>query len=179
VEFGRDAPDLIDHLIGYGLIYRDDGDFDIRFDAIKSALRNLVTEDSTEDRWLEISRRRNAIETEIRVALFHWSRGLDSNEWECLLRKSLTQRRIEGLSSFEPSQLFSRRDSPLYLTDLLAILKLEGALPYVERNRKAIVTALDTVNKLRKDAHANAVSDQELASVRAAFELLEAEFSGP
>jgi hypothetical protein len=179
VEFGREAPDLIDHLIGYGLVSREGEDFDIRFAAIKSALRHLVTEVSTEDRWLEISRRRNAIESEIRVALFHWSRGLGGDEWEAMLRMALTQRRIEGLSSFEPSHLFSRRESPLYLSDLLAMLKLSNVLPYIDGSRRNIVAALDSVNRLRKDAHANAVTDQDLASARAAFEVLEAEFSSP
>lgn len=57
-EYGRNAPDLIDHLIGYGLIERRGDDFDIRFDAVKSALRKVSKTLSLEDRWAEISRRR-------------------------------------------------------------------------------------------------------------------------
>jgi hypothetical protein len=178
-EFGRDAPDLIDHLIGYGLVARVGNDFDIRFDAIKSALRHLVNEDSIEDRWLEISRRRNAIESEIRLALFHWCRGIPGATWDAVVRGALTQRRIEGLASLEPGYLFARAKSPLYLSDLLGLIKVDDVLPYLNSNRRDIIRALDTVNKLRKDAHANVVSDDELAAVRAAFELLEAEFSTP
>nr|WP_131588867.1 ATP-binding protein [Sphingomonas melonis] len=38
-EYGASAPDLIDHLLGYGLIDRNGQDFDIKFDAVKAALR--------------------------------------------------------------------------------------------------------------------------------------------
>ena len=123
-EFGRDAPELIDHLIGYGLIERLGDDLDIRFDAIKRALQYLVKrQENVEDRWKEISTRRNALEINIRVALFHWSNGVSREKWNIILGECLTKTRMENLRFTEPRLLFSKNDSHLYLTDLMMLLK--------------------------------------------------------
>ncbi len=177
-EYGNEAPDLIDHLIGYGIIERSGQDFDIRFQAVKKILARLIFSDF-ETRWAEISRRRNVLETNIRTALFHWSRSVKGPDWNELVQRSLTKARLQNLINFEPSFLFSSKDSPLYLTDLMGFLRDETVLPYVNENRSRISRYLDVVNKLRKDAHANSVSDGELIAVREAFDYLEGEFSPP
>ena len=48
-EFGREAPDLIDHLVGYGLIKKVGDDFDITFEAIKLALDYSVLPNTSDD----------------------------------------------------------------------------------------------------------------------------------
>lgn len=178
-EYGREAPDLIDHLIGYGMVDKIGNDFDIRFEAVKSVLQHLISTKSDEDRWAEISRRRNVLESNIRVALYHWSRGIPSEEWHSILESTLTNKRREALSSTEPHHLFSSTHSPLYLTDLLMLIKDEMVLPFLRHRRSLIVQQLDTVNKLRKDAHALKVTEEDLRLVCSAFEVLEAEFSAP
>ena len=40
-EFGREAPELIDHLIGYGIVAKRGVDYDIRFHAIEEALKKV------------------------------------------------------------------------------------------------------------------------------------------
>ncbi|NII58039.1 AAA-like domain-containing protein [Sphingomonas aerolata] len=180
-EYGRDAPDLIDHLLGYGLIERSGDDFDIKFEAIKTALRRLFPQDdtSTEGRWAEISKRRNSIETEIRTTLFHWARSVSADDWNSILDLSLTNKRREGLISSEPAFLFSSKTSPLYLSDLLMLLKQSLVLPYLDERRSIVTRHLDTINKLRRDAHATTVSDDEMSSIRAAFDYIEGEFAPP
>lgn len=176
-EYDEGAPELIDHLVGYGLIAKVGSDFDVRFEAIKLALKALFRSDSLEEQWAEISSRRNRIENEMRIAIYHWTRSIEQDGWEIILMNSLTAKRFEGLSSLEPSYLFSKSTSPLYLSDLMMILKNPTVLPYLADRRSKIVTAIDTVNRTRKDAHANAVSASEIDAVRAAFDLLETEFS--
>jgi len=175
-EFGEEAPELIDHLIGYGLIAREGKDFDIRFDAIRSALQHVVLKHSGEDRWAEISRRRNKIETDIRAALFYWCKSISSEQWSNIVTTSLTKSRIEKLRSSEPGLLFSKAESPLYLSDLLMFVKSEDVFPFMSDRRSLIVRSLDTINKLRKDAHAITVSDSDLSAAREAFDILEVEF---
>lgn len=87
--------------------------------------------------------------------------------------------RRESLNSLEPNVLFSSRGSPLYLSDLLALIRDGRVLPYLSDQRSEITRVLDVVNKLRRDAHAIQVSDNDLSSARAAFERLEVEFSPP
>lgn len=178
-EYGINAPDLIDHLIGYGLIERRGEDFDIRFDAVKSALRKVSKTLSLEDRWAEISRRRNNLEPNIRSSLYFWSKSISSSEWEQTLDESLTTRRRESLASTEPAVLFSRNESPLYFTDLLMLIKNSRVLPYLESRRSDFTKFMNEVNKFRADAHAKSVSDGEMASAREALEYLESEFTPP
>lgn len=177
-EYGKEAPDLIDHLLGYGLVERIGGDFDIRFEAIKIALRRLIVVENEEDRWAEISRRRNALETNIRIVLYHWCKTLSGTQYDEMLG-SLTNKRREALKSTEPGIIFSSKQSPLYLTDILMLLKNTEVLPFLGNRRPHIVTHLDTINKLRKDAHAIFVSADDIAAARSAFDYLESEFSAP
>jgi hypothetical protein len=109
-EYDREAPELIDHLIGYGLVERIGEDFDIKFNAIKDALRHLVSTERVEDPWAEISRRRNVLETNIRIELFHWSKGVPKAEWQEVLSKNLSKTRFGQLNSTEPRLLFSSRE---------------------------------------------------------------------
>jgi len=178
-EFGREAPDLIDHLIGYGLVERVGEEFDIRFNAIKVVLKRLIVKERGEDRWAELSRRRNALETEIRTTLYRWSRGLPKQKWESILHRSLTKRRLAELKSTEPGILFSRKESPLYFTDLLMMLKDEETLPFIADRRHHIVRQMNAINSARKDAHAITVNDAEIAAARSAFDYLEGEFNAP
>lgn len=87
--------------------------------------------------------------------------------------------RYEALNSTEPRVLFSNQQSPLYLSDLLMLLKDLEVLPFMSERRSEVIRTLDLVNKLRKDAHALSVTDLEFAAVRSAFDYLETEFSGP
>ncbi len=178
-EYGTEAPELIDHLIGYGLVEKIGDDFDIKFEGIKTALRRLISHEKKEDRWSEISRRRNVIETNLRVALYHWSKTVDSASWLTVLEKNLTKKRYSDLASTEPNFLFSNASSPLYLSDLLALLRDERVIPYVQEQRTVILSYLDTINKLRKDAHALDVNDTEIDAARKAFEFLEVQFCNP
>lgn len=178
-EYGLNAPDLIDHLIGYGLIERVGDDFDIRFDAVKSALRKVSRSLSLEDRWAEISRRRNSLEPNIRSALYFWSRSVEREDWYSIINGSLTKIRISGLSSLEPSILFSRNDSPLYFSDLMMLIKDDRVLPYLGGKRSIITQYLDVVNKFRADAHSKSVSDIDMSIFREALDYLETEFTPP
>lgn len=177
-EYGNEAPDLIDHLIGYGIIERIGVDFDIRFKAVKKILERIFFSES-ENRWAEISRRRNQLETHLRMNLYIWSRGVPVDQWATVVESSLTAKRYQGLENLEPTYLFSRSDSPLYLTDLLGFIKNEQVMDYLGARRSHILKHLDVVNRMRKDAHAKSVSDADIENVRRSFDYLEAEFSPP
>ncbi len=178
-EFGSETPELIDHLIGYGLVARVGDEFEIRFDAIKTALLHLLKGSHVEDCRAEISKRRNALETNVRVALFHWSRTISSNHWSEIIDQSLTAKRREALSSLEPGNLFSSKNSPLYLSDLLVIIKHSDVMRHLGHRKTILLLSMNCVNKLRRDAHALVVSDAEMTEVRRSFDVLETEFSPP
>ncbi len=176
IEYTNEAPELVDHLIGYGLIERVGADYDIKFDAVRRAIALTMTENTLENRWAEIVQRRNKIENEIRSSIFHSTKSMTGEVWEAALKENLTGRRYDELPSIAPAYLLSKKTSPLYLTDLMMLLKDFHILPYLDDRRSNVVSAINTVNKLRKDAHALWVGDKEVEGVRKAFDLLEAEF---
>jgi hypothetical protein len=176
-EFGREAPELVDHLIGYGLIERTNDDFDIGIAAIRRVLLSLTRTEGVEERWAEVSRRRNALEKCLRVAIFHWTKSLTTIQWANIIEASLTKARREALRTIEPLILFSSKDSPLYLSDLLMLIKNPEVLTYLGDRRSAIVANIDTINKYRGDAHAIVISESEMKSLRGAFDYLECEFA--
>ncbi len=178
-EFGREAPELIDHLIGYGLIDRVEDDFDIKFDAVRRALGQLVGKDGLEEKWKEMLIRRNRIEGNIRNALYHWSKMISSVKWNEVLERQLTKARLEKISGLEPQIVCARANSPLYLSDLMMILRDQDALPYLDTIRSTVVEKISTVNAIRKDAHANAVSEADMEKLRSAFDYLESQFGEP
>ena len=178
-EFGREAPELIDHLMGYGIIAKRGDDYDVRFRAIRASLEKVLSTDTMEERWAEISERRNRLEREIRQTLYQWARNISSEEWRRVLEENLTKKRYSELAVFEPNSLFSTKSSPLYLSDLVRLLKDQRVLPFLRERRRAVVEDLAIVNKFRIDAHAKEMGDYEMDGIRSAFDMLETEFLQP
>ncbi|WP_372012754.1 hypothetical protein [Tistrella mobilis] len=179
-EFGREAPELVDHLIGYGLIEKRNDSFDVRFEAIEHALKRIFSEPNIEEFWTECMKRRNRIEIEIRREIYSASRTFSAPDWETLLKDCLTNKRFGQLDSIEPRILFSKGESPLYWTDLISILKSELILPYINDRRPDILNAMNHINqKGRKDAHAGSVSQEDIEELRRSFSILEDEFAHP
>ena len=179
-EYGRETPDLVDHLIGYGLIEKKGETFDIRFDTVKNALKRVLLSRSSESFWTECMQRRNRVEVDIRRELLYFSRALHLTEWTFLLEENLGKRRFANLQSIEPRVLFSKSSSPLYWTDLLNILKSTTILVHLGQRRKGVLAAMDKVNiDGRKDSHANEITPAEADSVFGALTILEDEFQQP
>ena len=179
-EYGREAPDLIDHLIGYDLINRCGDDFDIRYETVKTALQRKFQTKDTEYYWTQCMLRRNRLETGIRNQLFYFSKGLTSGQWVDLLQTALTKKRFEGLHSTEPRILFSQKVSALYWSDLMNLLNSEIVFPYLSDRRKNLVTAMHKVNfDGRKDSHAKRMDQSEFEELNYSLLILEDEFADP
>lgn len=179
-DYGREAPELIDHLIGYGLVERKGNDFDIRFDAVKQALNRILKSDSTEDFWKECMLRRNELEIEIRREIFSLSKAMDAAEWQQFLESNLTGARFKALPSLEPRVLFSKQSSPLYWTDLMNLVKNERFLPRLGIGRATLIAAMHKVNvDGRRDSHAKQITPDLMSEIRLAFDILEGEFLLP
>ena len=178
-EFSREAPELIDHLIGYGIVKRIGADIvEISFSAVEEALSRLFLPNQ-EDRRAEVSRRRNQLERDIRSALYHWSLNIDSIKFSEILRNNLTNKRYRNLPNHEARIIFSRRDSRLYFSDLMMLIRDQSVLPYLGDRRSTILRYMNTVNRIRSDAHSNDIDDEDMKAVREAFESLELEFLQP
>jgi hypothetical protein len=183
VKYMDEAPELVDHLMGYGLIVVRDGVHEIAIGAVGNAvrkLRNGPRQTSKQGRWSEVSLRRNELEQGIRAALYIWSKGVSNDEWKDVLRSALTESRYASLPTYEPHVLLSRSGSPMYFSDLLALLRDVRVLPYLEDHRRSAISGhMNLVNRLRRDAHANEFSDDEFEKVIQSLTELELEFLAP
>jgi hypothetical protein len=178
-EYSKEAPDLIDHLLGYGLITVRDGTAELAFDAVKKAALQIEPDErlvTLEGKWAELAIRRNRIEQALRDALFFWSKTIDQEEFQGLLDKQLSKRRFEALTDFSPKYLFSQATSPLYLTDLISLIGNERVLPHLGSRRSIIRNNLNLANTFRADAHSKNISDSDFDQAKNAFDLLEEEF---
>jgi hypothetical protein len=72
VELAEFAPDLVDHLLGYGLVAKRGVDYDVTLSAIAPAVKRLQkTFPDRDARWAEINNRRNVLEQNIRATLYY------------------------------------------------------------------------------------------------------------
>ena len=180
LEYSNYAPDLIDHLIGYGLIERCGEDFDIKYDSVRRALKRILADEGASAVWKEFSARRNRIETDIRRELLSSSKYMGSAEWENLCKEQFSRVRFQKLVSIEPRKLFSKSDSPLFWSDLINFIESDKVFPYLKERREDILSAMKTVNnKGRVDAHAKILPPKDVSEVKKSFDVLEAEFSQP
>jgi hypothetical protein len=183
VEYMNEAPELVDHLMGYGLVVVRDGVYEIAIGAVEAAVRKLREGAreavSPENQWAEISVRRGQLEQAIRSALFLWSKTVSLDDWNGVLEDGLSANRFASLPSHEPHIVFSRGTSPLYLTDLISLLKDERVLPHLRDRRSRILGHMNTINRLRRDAHANDFAGAEYDAAIESLQQLELEFFAP
>lgn len=112
LEYMAEAPDLIDHLVGYELINKVGDQIEIKFKSIGKVLEKLFPTDKStpEARWIEVMTRRNALEQKVRTTLFFESRRFNSLEWEEILSGSLTSKRYGDLANSVPEFFFRMID---------------------------------------------------------------------
>jgi hypothetical protein len=182
-EYMSVMPELVDHLIGYGLVVVRDGIHELAFSAIEGAVKNLrsagVVSLTTEAQWSTINVRRNNLEQAIRTALYLWSRTVSEAVWLDVLKVNMNSGRHARLPSTEPNLVLSKGNSPLFYTDLIALLKDGRVLPHLSSKRSEIMEQMERVNRLRRDAHANEFSQNQFADLVVDLEELESEFLAP
>jgi hypothetical protein len=180
-EFARDHALYTRHLIGYGLITQSDHGFGFNIEALREYVNQLhkyerlnLTDD---EKVAEISARRNRLEKLLRVAIrntLHSSYG-KKKAAETVLA-AIPEKRREALVSLSLDALLARDSSPLFLLELISLIKREWqTLQNVfEMEKSKLEVILDEVNSSgRPDAHAKYVQDDEFVQLRLYFKKLE------
>jgi hypothetical protein len=172
------CPEYLTHLVGYGILVRRGNEHEFLFDAIREVLNAYTTGAQTdEDRWAEISARRNKAEQGIRTALYHWAARLSEEDWDAACDMCVPKQ-IERVGRIGRRHFFSKSQSPLYLLDLRSFVEFADWTTDA-REMHALNGAFDTVNKLRKDAHAKSITDEEYRDWSISMQLLEDTFLPP
>lgn len=181
-ELAHHDINLLEHLYGYGILKKgmERSYFNIgiieRYFSRKVRPAKLV---GAEDRLAEISKRRNALERNVRnhirtVFSVQFSKG---KRLENLVSKLVLSRRT-AVATFDFEAILAEGASPLYFDELKTIIlgfwdKFENSL---EMTKTELEYHMEVVNRARFDAHAKDVADHDFEKVRVSLSELEAKF---
>jgi hypothetical protein len=185
-EFASYNPGMVKHLLGYGLIVRDDGGYAFNIEAVKSYVsvkhkfdRINLTQD---ERRTEISQRRNKIEANLR-SISYKVLVLSSGKQKVkdAVLAAVQSGRRERLAAYSGQELLDAECSPLFLLELIELINKNWPLfeHIFEARKDKIMNALRDINESgRPDCHALTVGGDEFQQLRLYFKLLEEKVEG-
>jgi hypothetical protein len=169
-ELAGFAPELIAHLKGYNVIGQNEGNYYFKIEAIRDYLINKnkykIKLNTSEERWREISERRNRLEPKIRqiVRMQMQSRFGKPDAFNKVI-DIYGEPRKSKLTSLDYNDLFDTKKTEVYFIDMVKII-----LKYYDEifknifgsNKEETKVALETINKFRTDAHAKDITSVEM-----------------
>jgi len=178
-EAAAQGQELVEHLLGYGLIVKRGDDYEIAFELMRDEVRSLSKKSSAKDLATmreEIGRRRNRLEEELRRQLFYWARTLPNSDWKQSIVTCVSKNTTVD-SSQTPQQVFSIGKSQLYFLDLMRFAIY--ARISLDADARSVEQDFVIVNRLRADAHAKSISAEEFSKWKEAIERLEDRYLPP
>jgi hypothetical protein len=179
-EFAAMHPYYTIHLVGYGLIRQGATGYDFCIDAIRdyiltrSQYKKIAL--SIEDKWSEISERRNRVETKLRkfVKTLLKSHLTDSGARQAIL-DIFGEPRKTKLSGLSYADLFDPEKSEIYFIDLAKIISKHWIVfkNSASSSKKEMYEHLDFINQSRAEAHAKGISDEQFAYFRVCISAIE------
>lgn len=168
------------HLLGYGILGKDNGSYYFIIESMKEYLLEMnkfrKIETSTEQRWSEISERRNSSEKKLRTIIKITLKSMHGDELakEAVL-DILGGKRKENYKSKDFNELFDPNLSEIYFEDLRKIISKEWKSfeNIFSSSKKETFDSLGFVNKYRSDAHAKEISLDEFTLFRLGISKIE------
>lgn len=161
------------HLLGYGILGKDNDSYYFIIDSMRSYLLEInkyrKIETNIEQRWSEISERRNAVEKKIRSII---KTTLKTMYGEQLAKDAvldiLGQKRKSEYVSKTFNEILDPNLSTIYFEDLRKIISREwGSFENIfEKSKKETFDSLGFINKYRSDAHAKDITLDEFTMFR-------------
>lgn len=175
-------PQMISHLVGYGIIENNQGVLDFKIDVLKNYLtrkyayrRQNIT---NEEKWAEISERRNRIEPKIRTII---RMQLKTKYGNGARQEVLNSMRIEAREKYKNlkyNDLFNPKKCEIYFMQLGYLIENHWEMCFkniFSKNKATIKSYFTIINNLRLECHAAPVTDEEMDSFRGAIRTLEKE----
>ena len=179
LSFVEPSRTIVEHLEGYGIITEDNNRYHFRIKAIEDYLleqsRIKKPLETIEDKWREVSKQRNRLETDLRTVV---KRVLKTHLGAEQAKQALLEiigdaKQKTKLSSLPFDRVF---ESDLYFLDLKKVILKHWDKRFdlvFNRDRETFVMFTDLVNRHRIDAHANPIDDATLTKVLTALEWLQ------
>lgn len=181
VEFSTDHASYTRHLVGYGLIQKSDNGYSFSLESLAEILRKKHKHErlhlSQQEKLQEISLRRVILEKRLRTLIKNSLRityGVNKSSEKVI--SSVQESRRPSLQTLNLNELLDKDKSPLYLLDLVNIIKREwAALENIFSIDKTKITVmLEEINsKGRPEAHAKAIEEDDFTQLRLYFKKLE------
>ena len=178
-EYIKKQPTAVEHLIGYGIIQKQGDNFDFRVEIFRKALEprlenrdDLISEKSM---FQKVQSERTEIERKLRYLFANIAKSkFGKNAALQEVKKIFRQNRIQVIEKYSYEQIFSIDNSKLYLADFFEIIPFfaDEFSNITGLSRQELIKNINTVNKLRRDAHSNAISSIEFREFRIAVDIL-------
>ena len=180
-DFSADQASYTRHLVGYGLIQKSGNGFSFNLESLAEVLRKKYRHErlhlSQEDKLQEISSRRVKLEKRLRTLIkssLRVTHGVKKGAELVIAAVPETRRPV--LQTLDLNALLDKDKSPLYLLDLVNIIKREW--PSVENlfsiEKTKLTVMLEEINsKGRPEAHAKSISEDDFIQLRLYFKKLE------
>lgn len=175
-------PQMISHLLGYGIIENNHGVFDFKIEVLKNYLnrkyayrRQNMTD---EEKWAEISERRNKIEPKIRIVVKTQLKAIYGNSAKQKVLDSMRNDVRSKYSNLQYNDLFDPKKCEIYFLQLGNLIENHWNQCFkniFSKNKHSIKSYFTIINDLRCECHAAPVSDAEMDSFRGAMKTLEKE----
>lgn len=164
------SPSDVTHLIGYGLIEKQDDTYTFRIAAVEAAVkknaRDLVCPEEIEERWALLSRERNQFEYKFRECVrstlkVTFGKTKAKEEVIGIMNK---KHQAEAAFDLEYDQIFAKE---FYFSNLKElVIKHWDCFKYIfDEDKQRFKKAMEVGNKFRADAHAKVVNKEEFRTV--------------
>lgn len=175
-------PQMIAHLLGYGIIESNQGVLGFKVEVLKNYLsrkfkykrQNLTNE----EKWAEISERRNRLEPKLRTIVRMQLKAKYGTQAKQKVLGSMRSNLKIKYQNLQYKDLFDPKKCEIYFSQLGNLIDKyweECFKNIFSKNKKAISTYFTEINMLRLECHAAPVTDEEMDSFRGAIKQLEKE----
>lgn len=173
-------PSMVTHLVGYGLVYRNDNIYDFKIDAIRDYLirlnNNHIKPSTSSEKWKQLCEQRNSIETRLRKMVRNIIRTSNKCEVDA---KEYVIKKVFGsnkkLNSYSYNSLFDPKKNNIFLKNLFELIKSQWDYfgDYFGK-QEVFISHMNILNdEGRFDAHGKIPEDSEMAAVDNAVRYLD------
>lgn len=180
-KFALEHTNFTRHLIGYGLIQHSENGYIFNLESLALLMKQIHQHEAmnlTQDQKIqEISTRRSSLEKRLRKLLKSSLQVIHGPKKAAdIVRAALPEPRRPALATSDISKLLSTDSSPLYLLDLVNILRKEWAVveKVIAIDKPKLILMLEEINLVgRPDAHAKKIDDDDFVQLRLYFKQIE------
>lgn len=175
-------PQMLSHLLGYGIIESNQGILDFKIEVLKNYLTRKYAYHkqnmTNEEKWAEISERRNRIEPKIRIIVKTQLKAIYGGGARQKVLNSMRNDLKERYANLPYNDLFDPKKCQIYFLQLGNLIDThwnECFKNLFTKNRQSIKSYFTIINDLRYECHAAEVTEAEMDSFRGAITTLEKE----